>query len=336
MSVEKKAYSEICSLLTLKELPSHDVIFDITEKVSDLLEKENTAYRPSADNHSPGGLIKLNNSSLLSIIVPDLHARPDFLHNILDFHLPDGSSVFHALWNKKLNVIFVGDILHSERNTRERWLKIADEFAAENYTGGNISAEMQDGLSLLCGLLKLKELFPENCQILKGNHENILNATGNGDFGFKKYSDEGQMCKTFIQEFYGDDILYMIHCVERALPLMVLGKNYLVSHAEPKTAFSLCEVINCRNNKGVIEGLTWTANDDAEDGSVPQIIKKMTGLDDVSDFVYIGGHRPVTGKYNLRQNGMFVQIHNPSLQNIAIINSEKKFNPETDIVEVNK
>lgn len=336
MSSEKKAYSEICTLLRQSVLPSHDVIFDITEKVSDLLEKEISDYRPPANNQTPGGLINLGDSSLSTIVVPDMHARPDFLQNILDFKLSDGSTVFHSLWHKQINIIFVGDILHSERNTRERWLKIADEFAEESYTGELISAEMLEGLSLLCGLLKLKEFFPENCQILKGNHENILNSTGNGDFAFKKYSDEGQMCKTFIQEFYGDDILYMIHCVERALPLVVLGKNFLVSHAEPKSAFSVSDIINCRDCKGVIEGLTWTANDEAEEGSVIQMVRQLTGMENVSDFIYLGGHRPVDGKFNLRQNGMFVQIHNPSMQNIAIINPEKKFNPETDIVEVNK
>ena len=176
----------------------------------------------------------------------------------------------------------------------------------------------------------------KNGQTVKGvNFENLMYA-GDPVSLAKKYSDEGQMCKTFIQEYYGDDILYMIHCVERALPLVVLGRNYLVSHAEPKSAFTMSEVINCRECKGVIEGLTWTANDEAEDGSVVQMIKQLTGLENVSDFTYLAGHRPVEGKFNLRQNGIFVQIHNPSLQHIAIINPEKKFSPETDIVEVNK
>lgn len=336
MDSEKKSYEKILSILTEKKLPSHDEIFEITEKVSDILETEITAYRPAADDKSPGGLIDLSESPLPLIVVPDLHARPDFLLNILNYKINGDASVWNELENKKINIVFVGDILHTERNTRQRWLDIQEEFNQENYTGPLITAEMKEGLSLLWALLMLKTLFPDNCHILKGNHENILNVTGDGDFSFKKYSDEGQMCKIFIQEYYGDDVLYMISCVEKVLPLVFLSGNCVVSHAEPVRGFTLEEIINCRLCKGVVEGLTWTANDAAEEGSVDSIIKALAGITECDSFVYLGGHRPVSGKYSLRQNGRYIQIHNPSHQRIAIVDCGRKFNPETDIVEVGR
>jgi len=336
MGSEKKAYNYISSLLQANEIPLYDTIYDILDKVSELLENETGAYRPASKDGAPGSLIKLNDKSVPMIVVPDLHARPDFLLNILNYKLQKDNTVFHLLWEKKLDIVFVGDILHSERNTVERWQQAEEEFEQGLFTGPAMSMEMKNGLSLLCGLLKLKECFPENCHILKGNHENIMNVTGNGDFSFVKYADEGEMCKIFIQEYYGDDILYLIHCVEKSLPLVVFGSKCVVSHAEPSWTFSEEEIINARLGKGIVEGLTWTANGDAEEGSVEGIIEFLAGKEKVSEYVYIGGHRPVAGKYNLRQNGAYIQIHNPSQQNVAVVNSLKKFNPETDIFEVSK
>ena len=50
--------------------------------------------------------------------------------------------------------------------------------------------------------------------------------------------------------------------------------------------------------------------------------------------VYFGGHRPVNNMYNLRQNGKFIQIHNPKQYNVAIVNPYKTFNVDNDIVSV--
>lgn len=336
MVSEESAFKKINKILDAQNIPEYDVIYDIVDKVSEILENELASYRPSADDNTPGSLIKLDDKTVPMIVVPDLHARPDFLLNILLFKLEDGMSVFHALWEKKINIVFVGDILHSERNSVERWHEAETEFEQGDFTGPSMSLEMQKGLSLLCGLFMLKEFFPENCHILKGNHENILNVTENGDFSFVKYADEGEMCKIFIQEYYGDDILYLIHYVEKNLPLVAFGPRCVVSHAEPAWIFSEEEIINARHCKGVVQGLTWTANGDAEEGSASGVIENLAGVNNIDKYVYLGGHRPVAGKFQLRQNGMYIQIHNPSQQNIAIVDASRKFNPETDIFEVNK
>lgn len=331
----KPSLDIVKTLLTQKELPSHDLLFQLAERASDILEEEKTEYRAVADNNTPGSLLDFGKNSLPCIVVPDLHARPDFLLNILEYKLKGGETVYQALSQQKINLIFVGDILHTEKKTKQRWYEIAEDFKQGIIVGSSITQEMIEGLSLLCGLLQLKIFFPENCHILKGNHENILNTTGNGDFAFRKYVNEGEMCRVFLQEYYGDDILYIIHCFERVLPLVAVGANFVVSHAEPSKNLSKNEIINARLENGVIESLTWTPNDVAVEGSVKEIIENLKGDRNIEQMIYLGGHRPVNGKYELRQSGLFVQIHNPDLQNIAVLENNKKFNPETDIVEVN-
>lgn len=360
MKIDSKNVIE--KVLIDKVLPSHDFLMELTDTVSTILEEEITEYRQAASNESAGSLLDFQNNDLPTIVVPDLHGRTEFLYNIINYSLPkkflksgaifdaedfsdskerlqwDGSAltVYEALEKGLVRLIFVGDILHTEKNTKMRWLLAQTDFFNENYTGPSMTSEMEESLALWCGVFMLKQAFPSNCHILKGNHENIYNASTDGDYAFKKYSNEGAMVKAFIQEYYGDDILYMIHCVEAALPLVVVGNNYVISHAEPREPFTKEQIIDGRLSARVVAGLTWTDNDEAEDGSVLQVIKNLSNKEDVSDYVYLGGHRCVKNTYELRQNGLYIQIHNPSKQNISLVYNDRKFNPDKDIVGVQK
>lgn len=359
-------FKEIRNILNQKKLPDYADFFEVLNEVTEVLENESEFFRPKNDKGKCGSLIDFQNEDKLTLVVPDLHARPDFLLDILSADVKKfvdeneidylffgkektdcvecGNSVFEMLQNDLIRLVFVGDILHSENN-RNRWYQIEDEFEQKNYSGEKMCIEMGEGLSVLFSLCRLKSSFPKNIHILKGNHENILNKTGNGDFGFKKFVDEGEMCRLFVQNYYGDDILFLIHCFEKELPLVFVSKNAVVSHAEPKTAFSRKEIINARNNAEIIYGFTWTANGEAEEGSVSQIIKNLV-YDEKNkcetanenpcekDYVYLAGHRPVKDNFELRQGGKFIQIHNVKKQNVAVVKFWKKFSPENDIVSV--
>ena len=371
-------FNIIKNILLEKKLPDYDDFFEVLNEVTEVLENEDESYRPKNDDEKCGSLIDFQNEDRLTLVVPDLHARPDFLLNILsadvrkiinenesDFLFcknektegaESGKTVFEMVQNDLIRLVFVGDILHSENN-RIRWYQIEEEFEQKQYSGEKMCIEMGEGLSLLFCLCRLKSIFPKNIHILKGNHENILNKTGDGDFGFKKFVDEGEMRRLFVQNYYGDDILFLIHCFEKELPLVFVSKNAVVSHAEPKTAFSRKEIINARNNAEIIYGFTWTANGEAEEGSVGQIIKnlvcdaeKETEIEnkdeiqtefenenvnqDENNYVYLAGHRPVKDNFALRQGGKFIQIHNVKKQNVAVVKFWKKFSPENDIVSV--
>lgn len=322
-------------------LPSHDEISKIAGETSSILENEITDYREESSDGIPGGLLDFSSDSLPLIVVPDIHARPDFIFNILNFKLPNKflhkkERVIEALEKNHIYLVCVGDALHTER-TRNRWKQAYEEFENSFYHGPAMSEEMLCGLNTILCLMELKKRFPRNFHFLKGNHENIYNRTGEGDYAFKKYADEGEMVKRFLFEVYGDDIIYLLSCIENDMPLMAVSKNCVISHAEPARAFSREKIVNARLYPQVVEGLTWTDNDEAEEGSVDQTIRSLfEGKKiNIENFVYLAGHRTVPENYLLRQK-RFIQFHNPAKQNVAIVSGDKVFNPEKDIVSVEK
>ena len=161
------------------------------------MENEDESYRPKNDDEKCGSLIDFQNEDRLTLVVPDLHARPDFLLNILsadvrkiinenesDFLFcgtentegaESGKTVFEMVQNDLIRLVFVGDILHSENN-RIRWYQIEEEFEQKQYSGEKMCIEMGEGLSLLFCLCELKSKFPKNIHILKGNHENTSHS----------------------------------------------------------------------------------------------------------------------------------------------------------------
>ncbi len=334
--MQKKSYS-VNDCLTVKQLFSHEYISSLAESAAEVLENEITDYRVASSEGNPGSLLEFKNN-LPAIIVPDIHARPYFLQNILKYPLPEdflypSSTVEEALKNKLINVICVGDSIHTEL-TVDRWYCIEEEFKKDIITGPFMKAEMKDCLSALAGIMALKLTYPENFHFLKGNHENILNQNEGGDFAFRKYADEGYMVRRFISEYYGDDVLYLISCWEKALPLVAVGSNYVVSHAEPLKAYSREKLIDARSYPEVVNGLIWTRNGDVKTNTAREIMKKLLVPEKVADSFYFAGHRPVYENYALRQDGCFIQIHNPYRQNVALVSNTKTFNPESDIVGV--
>ena len=329
-------FQKIKSILSSSGLPTYDKFFEILSAASDCLENEKTEYRVKADDGKCGSLLDFHNEELPLLVIPDFHARPYFLLNILEYQIFEDASVFEALSAGRLRLLSVGDILHTERGTRERWIAAQAEFMRNIYTGPAISAEMQEGLSLLCALLELKTAFPENVHILKGNHENILNETGGGDFSFRKFVDEGEMCRCFIQEYYGDDILYLMNCVEKSLPLFYFGKRCSLSHAEPARSYTRQELINAKSNEDVVRGLIWTGNGEAEEKSARVTVQNLFDSRVPKGYLYLGGHRPVQGNYKALQDGFYIQIHNPGKQNIVIVHPERSINLDSDIVSVTK
>ena len=358
-------FNDFKALLTLDELPKYDYLFSLCDKISSLLESEICEYRPAAtvgteagvggagadsgaDGILPGSLIEINQKKPV-IVVPDIHARRDFLLNILNFKIPDtgafssagGLTVFDALKKGEIFVVCVGDAVHSERQNKTRWLMALEDYVSEIYTGNSMTAEMIDSLGVLAALMELKLAFPNNFHFLKGNHENIMNKTGSGDFAFRKFADEGNMTRDFIQNYYGDDILYLISLYENALPLVFANPFCVVSHAEPRRAYSRQELINARLDGLVVEGLTWTRNGESREGCVQQIIDEIFEYNGWCDenansknAYYFAGHSPIQGDYALRQGGRFIQIHNPSKQNIIIAGGSEPFALEKNIYNV--
>lgn len=338
----KNTSLSVCDFCNQKELPSHDTLFNLLDKAILILEEEKGDLRPQNDEGEPGGLILLTDTKP-AIIVPDIHARPAFVKNIVNFKLPQKfikdytrGTVLQLLNDNNLYMVCVGDAFHTER-TRNRWLKIQSEFDQNNYTGPNMCAEMTECLNAFCALLLLKIQNPLNFHFIKGNHENIMNVNCDGNSAFFKYADEGNMVKNFISAWYGDDILYLISLYENLLPLVVKLPKAVVSHAEPSLALTKDQIINIKSNPVFVHSLIWTANDEVKDNTVEKIIENLFERDSQEakkDVVYFAGHRPVKSSFALRQKGRLIQLHNPGEQNIAVVESENGFNPEKNILNV--
>lgn len=326
----------------ITQLPSHDELFSLLDQAVTVLENEDKEIRPKNDDGVPGGLIQLMDDKT-SIIVPDIHARPAFVKNIMEFEVPheyihstSAQTVLHALEKNKLNVICAGDAFHTEK-TLARWHKIQKEFDEGQCSGPSMCQEMTECLSAFCALLWLKINFPSNFHFIKGNHENVMNSCYDGDRPFGKYAEEGRMVKEFISEYYGDDILYLISMYESLLPLVCVLPKAIVTHAEPAIALTKNQLINVRQNHHHVYSLIWTSNGDVKENTAKKIINSVfeNYSDEQKDEVmYFCGHRPVKSKYAFRQNQRIIQFHNPVEQNVAFVSSKNKFDPEKDIISV--
>ena len=321
--------------LSAIELPSHEQLLSLLECGISVLEGESASYRPLDSFSKAGGLLDFSPpdfTALPLVLVPDLHGRGKFLLDLLDFKI-GGESVLELLSQGKIIVCCLGDIFHSENRGRFRWKKAFEEYSRGNTVNPSLVEEMRENISLLEMLLTLKSAFASHFHILKGNHENVLNEHHPkmyGNYPFRKFCDEGNMVADFIQSFYDDLILHEISCFEKILPVCAVfpGQNCIVSHAEPLDFYSRRQLIDYHSPEStVVLGLTWP------DGTVQHLFDQFFKEDSSKSF-YFTGHRPVLGTYALRQGGRLVQIHNPEIEQIALLYPKKEFNPEIDIINV--
>ncbi|MBO4321181.1 MAG: metallophosphoesterase [Treponema sp.] len=316
-------------------LPDESEILEIAESAVETLENEKNSYRPYGKNKAPGGLLDFSSLEQDVILVPDLHARSDFLLRLLDSNIVE-PNVLTALAEKRCTVLCVGDCFHTETpgDCALRWKKAYHEWQKNNADSPEMHEEMHDCFATVLPVMMLKKAFPENFHFLKGNHENILNENGNGNYAFYKYANEGQMVYDFLEKVYSKATINLINSFEKSLPIVALFKTFAVSHAEPCLPYSREEIINYRENDSVILNFTWTDNGAAECGSISNQLKMLDETIDSGHFLWFGGHRPVRGKYMLRQNGQYIQFHNPLKMNVVHIHADGSFDLENDIVSV--
>ena len=315
------------------KLPSNEYLFSLLKKVNDVLLSEDDTYRPKTEDGMLGGFLSFGDD-LPTILVPDLHARYNFLKKLFNYKkIPNqNSSVYELIKQNKLRVICLGDGLHSEKRGKERWLKAYEEYSNGKILNKYICKEMAEGLHLMCLVMQTKCEFPRNFHFLKGNHENILNETSDGNYSFFKFASEGEMCFDFMVNYYGVETTELYSDFENNLPLFVKGKSFLASHAEPAFYMNKNQLVNSMKDGQIIKALTWTRNGDVEDFPAVQMLDEF--LPNFPNSLYFAGHRPVYEKYELRENNRFVQIHNPEKMNVVYIDPNRNFNFETDFISL--
>lgn len=304
------------------------------------LSRQGSLWRPLTDVQTPGTLIDFSHPHKTGpdfdvIVIPDLHGRTSFLKNLLSFTIPEGDgaglSIEEALSKNRIHLVFLGDALHTEFSTKDRWLLAKDLFEAGNYVSEPMKQEMADGLSVYITLLDLLCKYPDNFFFLRGNHENIKNKNDDGMFSFKKYAYEGEMTTLFMKNYYGETITGLLEDFEDALPLVYAGNRCIISHAEPYSAFDRDSLIHGHFLPAVMNGLTWTNNDTAAEDAVEST---MTALLGHTKAAWISGHRPVCDGYHFQRNGLFLQIHDPRATKVLFVSKDRDINIETDFWDV--
>ncbi len=325
--------SALAAVLARKQPPDGDTILRLIDAAQHAEDTQSEQMRPRDVRGRRGGLIRLVDD-LPTVIVPDLHARADFLYSIFAAQVGDGLTLSEALARGDVQVVCVGDAFHTERRGAQRWKRALDEYQKGFKKHEAMDAEMRDSFGVIEMVLEAKIAFPGRFHFLKGNHENIANESGDGNHGFRKYALEGPMVRDYVTRFYGETFLQRYYEFEKSLPLLVIGTGFLISHAEPATFFEEARVINFRDDPEVIEGLTWTDNGAAEEQSVQQMLEHYLGDTDASRTVYFGGHRPVGGLYTKRADDQYIQFHNPDRFIVVRIVDGSQFHAEQDVLEI--
>ncbi len=298
--------------------PGADALMQAASGAVETLRAEPEAVRPHDGEGRPGGLVLLDRG-LPTIIVPDLHARMDFFLSVLACEAEPGRIARELLEEGRLQIVCVGDGVHAEGRAAERWESALEEFLGGYRRHASMDEEMRESLGLMRMVMEVKASFPASFHFLKGNHENITNELGNGNYPFRKFAQEGLMVLTYMRMFYGEEILEALSRFEKELPLLAVGRGFLVSHAEPAEFFPRERVVEAREDPDVVSGLTWTDNDEAAPGSVQEMLASYLGEKEGESGYYFGGHRPVSGGYELRAGGRYVQIHDPERFVVACI-----------------
>ena len=112
--------------------PAREAYVDTLARVRRALATEPPEVRPADPRGRPGGLVRLA-PDLPTLLVPDLHARLDFLLACLPGEAgPGGDDHRPGPWRaRRLQVVCLGDGVHSEGRGARRWRTALDEFHDE-------------------------------------------------------------------------------------------------------------------------------------------------------------------------------------------------------------
>jgi len=289
------------------------------------------AIRPRAREGSyPGGLIQLPPDKPC-VLVPDVHARPDFIESLLLSVFPGIEGTLDTALAKGLaTLVFLGDIPHAEGElAARRWNRAYERIVRTHDAHAILCPEMDEEMSLsLAALLAVIDVQcrnPSSVFCLKGNHDNMTNAADHGDLPFYKYADEGRMGALWLEMRYGEKIAHLIRRYELSLPVVACGPNFCASHAEPAFPLDKERIISFREHPEVVQALIWTANDEAKPGSVARSLEALLDSGEIAQHsVWFSGHRPVRDNFALRANGQLVQIHNPGLWHVVLLSPNAK------------
>ncbi len=304
------------------------LIEDRLETALEILQTEAKEWRPEDQDGKPGGIILLQ-QDIPTLVVPDLHGRSDYLPDLMRFKVA-GNTVFELLKSSRIQVVCVGDGMHSERRAKERWQNAFTEYKNSFEECPAMAEEMKENFQTMAMVMKLKASFPRHFHFLKGNHENIMDEAGNGNHPFAKFVAEGPMATYYVKKFYGDKFLNTYDLFEKNLPLLARGSFFVITHAQPKTAYSIEDVLNYRTKPNVTEGLTWTRQQNAETEAIATMLDQIIG-NSHPQRLWFCGHTSLKTRFRYSTEKSLIEIHNPDLRTVVVLDPIQPFVPEKHI-----
>lgn len=322
--------------------PSPRLLAELAEASVAALRDEDTSVRPRAPSGEPGGYVALG--APFVVVVPDLHARAALLADLLDSVAPTNEPGFAGVklaemaLDGRVAILCLGDVLNAEgMAAQERWSLAMGDLVSGGpraLLSPAMDEEMGASLATLCLVMMLKARLGEAFHCLKGNHDNLTNSDRDGDSGFRKYALEGAMGAEWFRMRYGREAMAAVRRHELFLPLVAVGQSFCASHAEPAFPIDVPSLLGYRLRPAIVRALTWTENDQAEEGAVAKSLGSMLG-ERATGSLWLAGHRPVSGAFALRADGRLAQVHNPTRHQIAWIdNRAKAIAPEIRFFEV--
>jgi hypothetical protein len=261
-----------------------------------------------------------------TIVIPDIHARTGYLSAVLKQRDPATKKTYAQLLRaKKIQIVAVGDGMHSEGRSAARWLQ-----AEARPNGSAMRAEMGESLGTMKQIMDFKAAYPDNFHYIKGNHDNITNRNRGGDWAVVKYTNvgEGKLVKDFVTKNYGKDFLKKWDTFERSLPLVTVGKGFAVSHSGPEKALKPVQI--AKRTGRVVENFTWTDLTTQSKRQARSAAKQLEYFGEKGG-VYLAGHRETTGKRAYRQQGRFFQVNSEEKMHYVVMDPNKSFDPKRDV-----
>ncbi len=323
--VEERSQQLVLKDITL--LVKHNNLLAIKEYVGSMRD---CIAVLSDKEHQCSGIVTIH-SSLPTIIVPDLHARPEFILKVLEFAVGQ-KTILTLLQEQKVNVIFLGDIAHSEDISF--WVHELPEGKIALKQGDELLPEMIHELTTIKILCDIKSAFPGNVHILRGNHDDVRGRIVG--LYMKGMIPQSQMVLEWLVVNFGREFIDLVMEFEDCLALIAEGDNFMTSHSAPGRILHKEEV---KNKEGdVAEMLTWTENREEFGGLRETELKRnicetWRNLGKAAKPLWVAGHRTVEEPmlYREQAGGIFVQINNPTAFIIGIIPANKMFDAEKHI-----
>lgn len=299
-----------------------------------------------------GSLIRLHD--LPTIIIPDLHARRTMFMDILHAQIVEGSSagrqVFDLLQQGRINVVCVGDIVHSE--DRSNWVINLDG----EWTPELLDKEMVRSLGAGAMIMYLKLQFPEHFHCLRGNHDDMAGEL----VSFRKFvgirrdeqdevvlvdghpiltGDKGEpeIVRDWVltREGWGQTFLDAWAQFERALPLFAQGSYYVISHTLPLIPLSEAALRDPNRPREITLELTQRRG--VNSTAIAETLDNLGIKSVVQRWFY--GHTPVPqekngGKYEEDLDGLVIRLNNSEQYVFAYVpesSDERRFDPTRDV-----